>query len=85
MKYENPKNHRAYRAIALEIGGRIAEQAYKKRKTLTAQAEQAKVSQGNLSRMGSDGTCCIQLMGLYKIASALEVPISKILPPGGWA
>lgn len=85
MKYENPKRHKAYRALALEIGQRIAKQAMKKRMSITQVAAKARVSQGNLCRRAAHGTCCLQLLALYRVASALQVSIRTILPPGGWA
>lgn len=85
MKYESPKKTAAYRVLAKQIGERIGEVAHRRNLTLTALAEMADVSQGNLSRMKSDGSCCLQLYALYKIAAALDVPIRTILPPGGWA
>lgn len=85
MKYESPLKNRAYRALALEIGGKIAAEGRRKKMTITQIAERAGVSQGNLCRMNNDGSCCLQLLALYKVASALSVPISRILPPGGWA
>lgn len=84
MKYESPKKHKAYRALAKEIGLCIRREADRKRLTLTAVADMAGVSQGNLSRMQADGSCCLQLYALYKVAAALDVPIRRILPPGGW-
>lgn len=85
MKYESPKKQAAYRALAKEIGLCIRREAERQKLTLTAVAELADVSQGNLSRMQSDGSCCLQLYALYKIAAALNVSIRRILPPGGWA
>jgi transcriptional regulator with XRE-family HTH domain len=85
LKYESPLKNVAYRDLAKSIGSRIAAEAERKGLNLAAVARRAGVSQGNLSRQVKNGESCLQLLALYRVAAALDVPIRCILPPGGWA
>ena len=85
MRYESPEKNKQYRKLSLEIARRIAEKAKARGIRLTPLAVMAKVSQGNLSRMAKDGSCCLQLLALYRLADVLKTPIRTLLPAGARA